>query len=146
MPVIERKAKAPYSALQMFDLVNDVASYPAFIPYCTKSQVLLVTEQEMQASLTFAKGSMSKSFSTINQLQKGRSIVLQLRDGPFKKLIGHWSFIETATGCDIALRLEFEFSSRMVAILFGPLFQQVANQLVSAFTKRADFIYGVQAI
>jgi ribosome-associated toxin RatA of RatAB toxin-antitoxin module len=42
----------------------------------------------------------------------------------------------------VSLDLEFEFSSRLLAIMFGPLFNQVASMLVDAFCKRAEIVYG----
>lgn len=36
MPQISRTALVPYSAEQMYQLVNDVQSYPQFLPGCTE--------------------------------------------------------------------------------------------------------------
>ncbi|HSH48434.1 MAG TPA: SRPBCC family protein, partial [Halomonas sp.] len=44
--------------------------------------------------------------------------------------------------CRVSLELEFEFANRLLAMAFGKLFQQVAGQLVDAFTRRADQLYG----
>ena len=40
MPQISRTALVPFSAEQMYQLVNDVKSYPDFLPGCTGSRVL----------------------------------------------------------------------------------------------------------
>ena len=40
MPQISRTALVPYSAEQMYQLVNDVQSYPQFLPGCTGSRIL----------------------------------------------------------------------------------------------------------
>ncbi|AXB18864.1 Ribosome association toxin RatA [Salmonella enterica subsp. enterica serovar Napoli] len=37
MPQISRTALVPYSAEQMYQLVNDVQSYPQFCPVCWQS-------------------------------------------------------------------------------------------------------------
>ncbi|WP_016599786.1 SRPBCC family protein, partial [Yersinia pestis] len=47
MPQISRSALVPFSVKQMYQLVNDVRSYPEFLPGCTGSRVLDATENEM---------------------------------------------------------------------------------------------------
>ncbi len=44
--------------------------------------------------------------------------------------------------CKVSLEMDFEFASRLLGMAFGKLFQQIAGQLVDAFTKRADELYG----
>jgi len=39
MKKISRTALLPYSALQMYNLVNDVAAYPKFLPWCGAAEV-----------------------------------------------------------------------------------------------------------
>ena len=41
---IQRSALLPYPAQALFDLVNDVASYPDFLPWCAASEVLEASE------------------------------------------------------------------------------------------------------
>ena len=132
----------PYSQEQMFALVNDVGAYETFLPWCKRSQVLSQNATEIQAKLTLTKGGMEKSFTTINALTPTSKMVMALVDGPFKHLRGTWRF--TATGereCQIELNLEFQFSNKLVEMMFGPFFQQAANRLVDAFVERANVIY-----
>ncbi|BBI48022.1 hypothetical protein HORIV_04430 [Vreelandella olivaria] len=44
--------------------------------------------------------------------------------------------------CKVSLEMEFEFANRLLGMAFGKLFQQIAGQLVDAFTKRANELYG----
>ena len=44
---IQRSALLPYPAQALYDLVNDVASYPQFLPWCSASVVLEASESEM---------------------------------------------------------------------------------------------------
>ncbi|PKM01470.1 MAG: ubiquinone-binding protein, partial [Gammaproteobacteria bacterium HGW-Gammaproteobacteria-6] len=37
---IQRSALLPYPAQALFDMVNDVASYPQFLPWCSATEVL----------------------------------------------------------------------------------------------------------
>ena len=142
MPTVHRQVSVPYSTAQMFDLVNDVDRYKEFVPWCVKSSVLSKTEDEIRATLAFAGGGIEKGFTTLNRIQSGRMIEIRLIDGPFRQLEGFWRFEEHAdVGSTIVLDLEFEFSSTMLKIMFGPVFTQVASTLVDAFAKRAQEIY-----
>src|SRR3990167_1264849 len=89
---IQRSALLPYPAQALFDLVNDVASYPQFLPWCSASEVLEVSETHMRASLAVAKGGLSQRFVTANTLVSGELIRLPLVEGPFTQLHGHWEF------------------------------------------------------
>lgn len=142
MPTINKQAVVSYKQEQMYDLVNDIESYPQFVPWCEGSQVLSRSEDEVRASLSFARGGISKSFTTMNRLQPHKMIEIRLLDGPFKMLEGFWRFEKVDDQYSkVGLDLEFEFSSRLVAMMFGPVFHQVATMLVTAFTARAKEVY-----
>lgn len=142
MPQIKRQKIVRYSPKAMFDLVNDVAHYAEFVPWCTESRVLSETRDELRAALTFAKSGLSKSFSTINRLEHSKMIEMRLLDGPFKHLEGFWRFEPYGeAGCKISFDLEFEFSTKMLGFMFGPLFNQVTNKLVDVFCERAEKLY-----
>jgi ribosome-associated toxin RatA of RatAB toxin-antitoxin module len=142
MPVIHRALTVPYSVAEMYQLVNDIESYAQFLPWCKSSQVLSKTEDEIRATLTLAGGGFQKSFTTCNRLQLNKMVEIKLLDGPFQQLEGFWRFEPTDTGCQVIMDLEFEFSNKLIALAFGPIFNQVASSLVEAFCKRAGEVYG----
>ncbi|EKE73996.1 type II toxin-antitoxin system RatA family toxin [Gallaecimonas xiamenensis] len=142
MPRIERQAHVPYSPQAMFDLVNDVPSYPAFLPGCVASRVLSQGPASMTATLDVAKGPVRKSFTTRNSLFAPDRISMELVNGPFKFLRGDWLFLPHGDqGCMVRLEMEFEFSSTLVGIAFGGIFQQLTHAMVNAFCQRAREIY-----
>lgn len=127
----------------MFVLVNDVESYPSFLPWCRKAAILSSEGNQITAQLVLAKGALEKSFTTKNTLTPNSEMIMELVDGPFKHLKGDWRFQSMSDdSCQISLDLEFSFSSKLIAMMFGPVFQQAANMLVDAFVKRAAQIYG----
>src|SRR5437879_2596898 len=139
MPVIHRSAIVSYSVIQMYDLVNDIGSYQQFVPYCVSSIVHDRNEDAVRATLTLSAKGMQKSFTTVNRLQKNRMMEIQLIDGPFKQLEGFWKFEQQDDHHSaVILDLSFELSNKIFAMMFGPVFQQVAGTLVDAFVKRAD--------
>ncbi len=143
MTHVKRSALLPYSAEQMFKLVNDTDSYPEFIPWCVKCEVLNESESQKQATMSFAKSGIHSSVTTCNELDTNKSITMRLQEGPFKHLVGTWMFHEIdENSCKVELDMQFTFSNRLYALTLGPIFNQVANKLVSAFTERAQKLYG----
>ncbi len=142
MQRVKKMALVPYTDQQMFDLVNNVQDYPQFLPFCSKTELVSQDANHICASMTFAKGGIEKSFTTRNILTPYEYMEVHLVDGPFKHLEGFWRFVALADGdCRIEFELNYEFNSRMLMMLFGPLFSHVANTLVDTFIKRADEIY-----
>lgn len=142
MASIYRHALMPYSARQLFDIVNDVEKYPDFLPWCASGDIIEQTDDMMEASILMKKGRLNHRFSTRNTLVPGEMIRIELVNGPFKSLSGDWVFTSMPNdGCKIELRLQFEFSSKIMSALIGPVFTQIANSLVDAFCQRAHQLY-----
>ena len=127
----------------MYDLVNDVAKYPEFLPWCSSAEILESTEVLMRARLGVAKGGLSQHFVTRNTLVPGQSIEMNLEEGPFTKLHGVWVFKPLGEkACKISLDMTFDYAGAIVKATLGPLFNQAANTLVDAFCQRAKHLYG----
>lgn len=132
----------PYSNSQMYAIVNAVEEYPDFLPWCAASKVLTQSKTSMEASILMKKGKLNHSFSTRNMLTENEIIHMQLIDGPFKSLSGDWKFTPLSEQASkIELHLNFEFSNRIIGMLIGPVFTQIADSLVDAFCQRAHQIY-----
>lgn len=143
MTSINKFALVPYSPAQMFTLVEDIESYAEFLPWCKSARVLSRTGDEVRATLELSKGGVEKAFTTCNRIQKNKMIEIRLVEGPFKQLQGYWRFDALGDdGCKVSLDLEFEFASRMLGMVVGPVFNQVANSLVDSFQQRAVDVYG----
>jgi ribosome-associated toxin RatA of RatAB toxin-antitoxin module len=127
----------------MYQLVNNIEDYPNFVPWCDETEVLSRNEDEIHATLHFSGGGFKKSFTTCNRLQKNKMVEMRLVNGPFKHLEGFWRFEEQHDrSCLVRLDLEFEVANKILGMAFGSVFNQVANTLVDAFSKRAQEIYG----
>ncbi len=139
---VSRNALVPYSAAQMYALVNDIESYPEFVPWCSKSTSREISVSEKEAALFFSRGVIKTSFTTCNTLSPGRRIELQLVDGPFSQLQGVWQFIDIdEQGSRVQLDLNFELSSRMLKMALESFFNQICDRLVTSFVKRANEVY-----
>ncbi|MFT6896799.1 MAG: ribosome-associated toxin RatA of RatAB toxin-antitoxin module [Paraglaciecola sp.] len=142
MPNVSRSALVAFSAESMFDLINDVQRYPEFLPGCTQTKVLAQDDTNMQASLLISKAGIKQWFTTQNSLSRGKYIKMNLVDGPFSELTGGWTFTPLSEhACKIELNLDFTFSSRLVEMAFGRVFNAIAANMVTAFSQRAKEVY-----
>jgi ribosome-associated toxin RatA of RatAB toxin-antitoxin module len=145
MASISRNALVMFSVEQMYQLINDIAAYPQFIPDCGDSKIISQDQHEMIAGLLVAKGGLKKWFTTKNTLVSNTEIKMTLVDGPFKSLTGSWQLTSLSEeACKISLHLEYEFSSKVFDLAFGRVFNSLANNMVQAFTQRAKDVYGAK--
>ena len=143
MPHVQRSVYLHYSAEQMFDLVEDVESYPQFLPWCAGSRIVADHEGGMDASIDISYRGIRASFSTRNQHRYPEQIRLELIDGPFRSLIGHWDFLPLRAGaCKVQLSLDYEFASGLLGRAVAPVFDAIANSMVDSFALRAEQMYG----
>ena len=143
MPVVNKSALVRHSAQQMFDLVADVEGYPRFLPWCHATKVLSHDGDVLCGRIEVARLGVRQTFETCNKLEPPHRMRIDLKDGPFRKLTGAWSFTPLRDdACKVELELDFEFSGRLLDRAFGSVFGQIANSLVDAFCRRADEVYG----
>lgn len=127
----------PYPASRMYELVNDIESYPKFLPWCPKADVLSRDAAEATARLTLARGGLHTSFTTRNALTHNERIDMHLQDGPFQHLHGVWTFVEQPHGCRVALDMEFEVKGSFRFLLLPVVFAEICSRLVQSFVAEA---------
>ncbi len=143
MAQVDKTVLVEYAREQMYSLVRDVEQYPRFLPWCAGATVDAVEGEAVRATLHIDYHGVKTHFATENIHHAPDNIEIQLVHGPFKHLHGSWRF--TALGesaCKVQLRLVYEFSSRLLEKLVGPVFGYIANSLVDAFVRRAEQLYG----
>ncbi len=143
MAVVHKSVFLGYSAEQMFALVNNIEDYPRFLPWCGEVDVRQQEENKLIATLCIHYHGIKQRFTTQNMNQPSSSIKMHLVEGPFKHLDGTWSFKPLrADACKIDFELHYEFSSKVLEQLIGPVFNMITNSFVDSFCKRAETVYG----
>ena len=143
MESINKSVVVSYTADQMYDLVNDVESYPVFLPWCSSATVHQNEPHYMKASVSLAVGSVKQSFTTENTLEPGRRIEVRLLNGPFKKLQGYWSFAPAGENLSkVSFQMNFEYKNLLVKLALNKVFQRIGDTMVGSFVERAKQIYG----
>jgi ribosome-associated toxin RatA of RatAB toxin-antitoxin module len=142
MKTIARSAIVEHPAAEMYALVDDIEAYPRFLPWCLEARV----EQRgarKRATLSVGLGGIRQSFTTENESQPGRAIDMRLVKGPFRQFSAAWRFTSLADhACQIEFSMRYQFASRALAKILEPLFNQIADTMVDAFTRRADELHG----
>lgn len=135
---VKRTALVAQPPQRMFALINDIESYPAFVPGCTHARIESQTPTEIVATLGVKKGPMHAEITSRNRLEQDRSVTMSLLKGPFKELEGVWTLTPVGeSGCRVDFDMRFAFRNPLSAALFEPLFEQTASSLVDAFVARA---------
>jgi ribosome-associated toxin RatA of RatAB toxin-antitoxin module len=146
MKTVHKSVLIWYSPQEMYNLVNGVTDYPQFLPWCDHAAVSEVTETGMLAEIGISFSGIRQTFTTRNVLVPGRSVAMKLIKGPFSALEGQWEFLPLGDGsqraCRVSLTLNYGFDNATLAKLVGPVFDKIASNMVEAFVKRAEQVYG----
>jgi len=176
---VKRSALVALPPGRLYALINDIDSYPRFLPWCTAARVESRTPTQIVATVEVHRAGLAAEFTTRNELTPERRVHMQLVKGPFRELEGEWlltplempaaaaddaqarrvardagpaadavsagasgSAAGGVAGTRIELSLRFAFANRLKALVFEPLFEETASQLVDAFVARARELAG----
>jgi coenzyme Q-binding protein COQ10 len=149
VPSFSTKRRVRHDAARMFDLVADVEKYPQFVPLCQSLRVKSRTVKDegidvLIADMTVAYKLVRETFTSRVTLDRPNlTILVQYLSGPFSRMENRWTFTPAGeTACDVEFFIDYEFKSRMLAMLMGAMFDAAFRRFAQAFEKRADEIYG----
>lgn len=140
-----------YSPHEMYTLVTGIPDYPKFLPWCERAEVLEDGVDGMTARLHLHYAGVRHAFTTRNAHVADELVEVDLVDGPFSLLEGHWRFVplampgdDEAQACRIEFELRYAFSSKALEAVVSPVFDRVANTFVDSFVRRAEEVYGAR--
>jgi ribosome-associated toxin RatA of RatAB toxin-antitoxin module len=143
MREVTRSALVPYTAEQMFALVEDIERYPEFVPWISAAQKLQATGDEVTGKLEMHRAGVRETFTTRNYLKRPTEMLMTLVDGPFKTFEGRWSFTSLGDkGVKVGLTIRFEFANAMLGMLLSRAFEKNCSEMIDAFVARARAVYG----
>ena len=140
-----------YSAHEIYELVVDVESYPKFLPWCERAEILERNAGGPTARLHLAYSGLRHAFTTRNVHVPDRSVQVALVDGPFSLLDGMWRLVPLplpaatggdSVGCKIEFELRYEFSNAILEAAISPVFDRIAHTFVDSFVRRAEQVHG----
>ena len=143
MPQVAKSVLVPYAATAMFALVDEVERYPEFLPWCGGARVLARDEVMTVAAIDINYAGVRQSFTTENTKDGVEWMRLQLREGPFQTLSGHWHFVTLSdAACKVELMLDYAFANALLEKAIGPVFGMIADTMIDRFVVRAESLYG----
>ena len=138
----------PYTAQQMYDLIADIEEYPDFLPWCA---AIRKRKSVQDANTEIIDAEMVVSFKVFREkfgcrvvlMPNENRIDVSYLDGPFKYLDNKWLFNPIdEKSCEVDFYVDFEFKSRTLQALIGIVFNEAMRQIVRAFERRAEALYG----
>jgi ribosome-associated toxin RatA of RatAB toxin-antitoxin module len=142
MKRVSRSAIVDHPASHMYALVDDIESYPRFLPWCVAAKVEERTEATTRATLTIGMRGLRTSFTTHNEHRTAEAIDMRLVQGPFRRFAAAWRFRPLSDkACSIEFSMEYEMSGPLARML-SPLLERIADTMVDAFTRRAAELHG----
>ena len=143
MPVHKESRVLPYRRDQFFDLVADVESYPAFLPFWRYANIyrrdgdVYYTDQEIGITPW-----MRQRFRSRTVLSPPTDIEITSNEGIFKDFRIHWHFESPSEDtCGVDFELSCEARSLLVTQVMDLMLLETARTMVAAFEQRAQRIY-----
>lgn len=137
MPTHSETRILPYPRDRLYELVSDVEDYPNFLPWCLALRVLDRSEQALEAEMLVGFRMIRERYVSRITLSPTDRIDVECLDGPFDRLRNRWRFRSVEGGCEVDFFIDFEFRSRLLRAVAGPVFHEETRRLVRAFERRA---------
>jgi ribosome-associated toxin RatA of RatAB toxin-antitoxin module len=136
---VRKSVIVPHSAQVMYELVDDFERYPEFLPWCKSATMLERTAEGARGRLELDFSGFKGEIVTVNHNVAGRSIALELEDGPFTSFKGLWTFSPLGdTGSRVTLAVDYTFASGALQSVTAPVFGRITGSLVERFVQRAE--------
>jgi ribosome-associated toxin RatA of RatAB toxin-antitoxin module len=146
MKRITRSAIVEHPAHALFALVEDIESYPRFLPWCRGARVRERGVGRTVATLSVGLKGVRYEFSTENSNRPPEAIDMRLLEGPFKRFEAHWRFHALGPqAARIEFAMAYELAGGVVGRALAPLFDSIADTMVDAFKRRADQVHAKPA-
>jgi len=145
MKRIVRSAIVGYSAEKFRALVEDIAAYPRFLPWCSAAAVTERDGGRTVATLTLGARGVRRAITTEN-FSRDERLEIHMLQGPFRRFDAVWRFRPLAKdAAKVEFSLQYDFASRGADRLLEPLLERIADTIVDAFERRAASLYGADA-
>ncbi|MBY0463151.1 MAG: type II toxin-antitoxin system RatA family toxin [Alphaproteobacteria bacterium] len=139
MPKHFEKRKLPYPSDLLYEIVEDVESYPKFLPWIKESLISNKQAQHFDAKLTVGYNAfVQTSYISRVHLTPLKKIHIEYLSGPFQHLDNQWTFTSiNEQETEIEFLIDFSFKSQILQNLMDKFFNEALKNTLHAFEKRA---------
>lgn len=143
MPDLFLERHVPHLPHLMFNLVNDLARYPSFVPNCKSMDVRPQPDGSRLARMTISFGPMTQSYTSRVVSDAGAmTISAKSSDGPFDFLDSRWTFEPEGEGTRVRFDIDFKFANPLIAAVAEPAFASKQDEIIDAFVDEANRRFG----
>ena len=140
---VRRSVLLAFAASDVYRLIADVERYAEFLPWCTSSDILSQTPDEVVGRLGVHVAGRRETLVTRNRMIDGHSIGLELMEGPFRRMEGVWTFTPIGDiGCRVELEISFDLANRLIGAFAASFVDRAADKVLHAFAARARAVLG----
>lgn len=128
---------------RFFNIVADVESYPAFLPFWRDAKVYRRVGHVYYTRQEIGLGPVRENFRSKTVLQPPTQIDIVSSEQMFKEFAIHWKFQPAPHGgCQVRFTLSIEARSALLSKVMNALLIDTARGMVAAFERRAGELYG----
>jgi len=146
MPKASVKRLIECNKEQLINLVLDIESYPAFLPYCLNSKVYEKNNNKdfitIIADLTIGKGPFKATYKSDVKFNKNTDTIYVTNiEGPLKHLNNKWFFFQKGNFTEISFDIDFEIENKFLNIVMSKSFQYGLDKIADSFQNRAKDLF-----
>lgn len=132
-----------YSLEHVQSVVTDVNQYSSFVPWCVKSNVIKIYDNNnFDAKLAVGFKMFVEEYNSRVQVVPGKSVTATSFDtGLFQHLETRWSFHKVNNdSVDVTFEIDFEFKSKIYSTVSAQFLDEVVGEMVNAFEKQCSTV------
>ena len=134
--------RLPYTCAQLFALVADVESYPAFLPGWSSVRILRSDKSQLEVEQHLQMGPLDLSFHSTTRLEDCSRILVTSNDTPFRNMVIDWRFTPLAENrCEISVEITLEVQPGLLKRPLEIILGYGNGQLLQLFENRARSLY-----
>lgn len=139
MPKHFEKRKLAYPSNLLYGIVEDVKSYPKFLPWIKQALISNRQAQHFDAKLIVGYNAfVQTSYTSRVHLTPLTKIEIEYLSGPFRHLENSWTFTSLSElETEVEFLIDFSFKSQLLQKLMEGLFNEALKSTLQAFEKRA---------
>ena len=139
---IKKEVSLPYTARQLYDLVESIEEYPEFVPFCTKARRHAGHQRVIEGELVFSYWGIYYTLVTKNTCIPYHSIEMDFVRGPLQHLEGgSYNEDHTHNRCLVRLYVFISLKPWQEYLLLPSAVDLLSDRMVQIFIDRARTVY-----
>jgi coenzyme Q-binding protein COQ10 len=136
--------RLPYTCKQLFDLVADIESYPAFLPGWSRVHILHSDDARLDVEQQLRIGPFPLRFRSTAQLEDCDRILITSHNAPFGHMTIDWHFRPLQENhCEVSIEIALDLYAGPFRRPLSRMLEFSGDELLLLFEQRARSLYPV---